>query len=61
VEKKNSSGIKSIFFWMHTLIAGLTTYLVLHNWTMIMPAGIIFISHAVIDYWKIMRVKHSSK
>jgi len=61
VEKKNSSGIKSIFFWMHTFIAGLTTYLVLHNWSMIMPAVIIFISHAVIDFWKIMRMKHSSK
>ncbi len=61
VEKKNKYGVKGIHFWLHIVIAGLTTYIVLHQWALFMPALLILVSHAVIDYWKIVRVRKSGK
>ena len=61
VEKKYSQGLKGIYFWLHVLIAGLTTYVLLHQWQYLLPAVIIMVSHAVIDWWKIIQVRRQGK
>jgi hypothetical protein len=61
VEKKREFGLKSKYFWFHISLSALVPYVIIHNWNFWMiPAGI-FISHAVIDYWKITRENKIAK
>jgi hypothetical protein len=53
VQNKIAKGLKSPYFWAHTLLAGLITYLFLMMWTVWTVPLFIMISHGIIDYWKI--------
>ena len=61
VEKKNQQGFNGLWFWTHVFIAGLTTYVFLHQWNNFFPAVIIMVSHAFIDYWKIIQLRRQGE
>ncbi len=61
VEKKNSLGLRSSYYWYHVVIAGLTTYVLLHQWQNLLPPAMIMVSHAFIDQWKIIQVRKRGK
>lgn len=55
VEKKRELGMKSKYFWFHIFLSALVPYVIIHQWNLwVIPVGI-FITHAIIDYWKISR------
>jgi hypothetical protein len=53
VESKNSDGYKSIYFWVHIILAGTLTYVILMQWTNWLVPLFIVITHGFIDFWKI--------
>ncbi len=57
VDSKVEKGVKGPYLWIHSLIAGLLTYLLLHNWSSFTIPFIISISHFLIDCWKIGKVR----
>ncbi|NPA37457.1 MAG: DUF3307 domain-containing protein [Chlorobi bacterium] len=57
VEKKNKYGIRGRYFWFHILIAGATTFILLWGIIGVWAAVIIMVTHAIIDYWKIVQVR----
>jgi len=61
VESKNTYGLKSNKYWFHILIAGLTTYIILHQWSNWKIPILVMITHALIDYWKISKESELNK
>lgn len=55
VEKKKIKGFKSYHLWIHISISALLTYLLLQDWTNWKTPLIIFITHGMIDYWKVLQ------
>ncbi|MCF8223063.1 MAG: DUF3307 domain-containing protein [Bacteroidales bacterium] len=53
VEHKKRKALKSQYFWLHVSLSGVLTYLILMQWTNWIAPLSIFISHGLIDYWKI--------
>lgn len=57
VDRKNSDGIKSPYFWIHILLSGAITYMILMQWTNWLVPIFIMLTHGGIDYWKILQEK----
>jgi hypothetical protein len=55
VSHKNQNKIKSIYLYIHSFFIGLLSYLFLAEWTRFLAPIIIFITHLLIDVWKITR------
>jgi len=53
VDRKNTKGIKSKCFWIHILLSGVLTYVLLMNWTCWTVPLFIIVTHGIIDFWKI--------
>ena len=54
VEKKKK-GLKSGYFWLHVILSGVFTYIILMQWTSFIVPLFILITHGIIDIWKIMK------
>ena len=61
VEKKNEYGAKGKYFWIHSFLAGFFTYLFLQQWSAFLVPAVIFLTHAAIDYWKIVQERKTKK
>ena len=57
VEKKNRSGAAASRFWIHIFLSGLLPYLLLQQWSCFAVPLFIMITHGLIDYWKITRIR----
>ena len=53
VKAKKDKGTQSIYFWIHVLLSGVLTYILLMHWTNWFIPMFIIVTHAIIDYWKI--------
>ncbi|MGD2034507.1 MAG: DUF3307 domain-containing protein [Bacteroidales bacterium] len=53
VEKKKEKGLRSGYFWLHVLLSGVLTYLILMQWTNWIVPLFILITHGLIDLWKV--------
>ena len=53
VEKKREKGINDWHFWVHVLLSGVLTYILLQQWTNWQIPLFIMITHFFIDWWKI--------
>lgn len=53
VESKNVRGLKSPYFWIHILLSGVLTYILLMKWTIWVVPLFIMTTHFAIDFWKI--------
>ena len=60
VRKKKAKGLRSLYFWLHIVLAGLLTYLVLMQWTNWVIPLFIVITHGLIDLWKIKKERLSA-
>ena len=61
VEHKRTYKAKSWVLYMHSLLAGILTYILLQEWTQfLMPFGII-VTHFLIDLWKLHKEKDNLK
>jgi len=55
VIKKNRDGCKSAYFWIHILLSGALTYVLLMQWMNWKVPLFILVTHGFIDCWKINR------
>ena len=53
IELKQQKKARSPFLYIHAILAGLLTYLILQQWSLWWPALIITITHFFIDLWKL--------
>ena len=53
IELKQQKKARSQFLYIHAILAGLLTYLILQQWSLWWPALIITITHFFIDLWKL--------
>jgi hypothetical protein len=61
VKKKKEKGLKSGHFWIHILLSGLLTYLIIMQWSNWLAPFIILVTHGIIDYWKIRKEQNKHK
>ena len=57
ISDKNTKELKSYHFWVHVLLSGLITYLILQQWSNWFIPLLIIVTHGLIDYWKIKKEK----
>ena len=55
VEQKKKKGFRTPYFWLHVLLAGATTYLVLQVWSNWVVPAMIMVTHGFLDLWKSAR------
>jgi hypothetical protein len=53
ISQKQQKKAKSPFLYLHALLAGLLTYLIVQDWTMWLVPLIISVTHFFIDLWKL--------
>lgn len=53
IRQKQQKKAKSPFLYLHALLAGLLTYLIVQDWTMWLVPLIISVTHFFIDLWKL--------
>jgi hypothetical protein len=61
VKSKNSDGLRSPYFWIHSVLSGAITYMILMQWTNWLIPMFITITHGAIDYWKVQQGKKLKK
>ena len=57
VEKKTEKGLTTGYFWLHIILSGIFTYILLMQWTNWIVPLFILITHGLIDFWKIVSEK----
>lgn len=57
--QKRKLKVRSPFLYVHSLLAGLLTYLILHDWSLWGVAIIITVTHFAIDLWKLSQASDS--
>ena len=53
VKSKNSNAHKSFYFWIHIILTGTLTYVLLMQWSNWQVPLFIMLTHGFIDLWKI--------
>ena len=59
IDSKREKKGKSVFLYVHALLAGLLTYLILQNWSLWWVLLAISITHFFIDLWKLHQTNDS--
>jgi len=61
VQHKRTHKEKSWILYVHSLLAGVLTYVVLQEWTRFLVPIVIVITHFIIDLWKLYKVQDNLK
>lgn len=61
IKQKRRKKHRSLFLYIHVLIAGILTYLIVHDWTLWWPPVVIIVTHYLIDLWKLNRKEDDLK
>lgn len=61
VEKKREFGFRTKYFWLHVFLSALVPYIIVHQWNLWLLPVVIFVTHTIIDYWKISREKRNAE
>lgn len=61
VEDKREKGLRSIYFWIHVILAGAVAYFLLMKWSTWQVPVFIIVTHGIIDYWKIEKDRKTGR